>query len=66
MKKNTIIGAKENLLYDCIFHIRNLKLLDNNIKDNIQKLSHSDKYEIILAYNDIVESLVYVLNLSND
>lgn len=46
-------------LYIC--EIRNIKLLRDEMINNIRHMSHEDKMNIIIAFNDILENLQLLL-----
>jgi len=59
MKKNvnTKIYNSNSLFIKYLHHIRNMKTLDNEIINNIRDMSNEEKMEIIILFNDIVETL---------
>jgi hypothetical protein len=53
-----------NSNHSCIFYvneIRNMKLLSNDMLNNIRDMSHEEKMNIIIAFNDILENLQVLL-----
>lgn len=57
----------ENLLLNnYLHHIRNFKLLTDEMLNNIKYLSEEDKMNIIIALNRIVQSLLETYNDSSN
>ncbi len=54
MMKNTNTKTE---LSQIIHQIRNLKLLNNDTIRNINSMSHDDKIQIIITYNNVIERL---------
>ena len=57
------INDKNNILLRNIIHdIKNMKKINNIQLDNINDMSHSEKFKIILALIDVNESLKILLD----
>ena len=54
-------GDNTNLCKLYICEIRNIKLLSDEMINNIRHMSHEDKMNIIIAFNDILENLQLLL-----
>jgi len=61
----TSLSNNENSSYfkKCMHDIRNMKLLNQKMIDNIGEMSSKEKMEIIILYNSIVEILKDMNNL---
>jgi len=44
-----------------VHDIRNMKSLDKEMINNIRNMSNEEKMTIIIAFNDVVENLISVL-----
>lgn len=40
-----------------VHEVRNMKILDKEMINNIRDMSNEDKMEIIIAFNDIIENI---------
>jgi hypothetical protein len=50
-----------DLFRKCIHDVRNMKLLDKKMINNIRNMSDEKKMEIIIALNDVVEHINMLL-----
>ena len=55
-KEDTMINYNDNDLFRKYIHdIRNMKILDKEMINNIRNMSNEEKIEIIIALNDNIE-----------
>jgi len=53
----------ETVEYSHIIHqIRNFKILNNDMINNINKMSSNEKMQIIITYNGVVETLKNIID----
>ena len=53
---------QQNNYKKCLHDIRNMKKLDKERIQNIRNLSHEEKMDIIITFNDVVEHMKEILN----
>jgi hypothetical protein len=57
-KEDKITNRNDNEIFRRYLHeVRNMKTLDKEMINNIRNMSHEDKMDIIIAFNDVVETL---------
>jgi hypothetical protein len=57
-KEDKISNRNDNEIFRRYLHeVRNMKTLDKEMINNIRNMSHEDKMDIIIAFNDVVETL---------
>ena len=44
-----------------IHEIRNIKILDKEMINNIRNMSNEDKMDIIISFNDVVDYLIQII-----
>jgi len=61
-KDYKITNHNDNSLFRKYLHdIRNIKILDKEMINNIRSMSNEEKMEIIIAFNDVVEGIKILL-----
>lgn len=63
--KNKLTESKnsdDELFRKCLHDIRNMKELNNEMIIKIDNMSHKDKLEIILTFNEVLQALKCILD----
>ena len=56
------IESSDNVVYKKYLHdIRNMKIFDSEMINNIRTMTDKEKMEIIIAMNDVIEGLVILV-----
>jgi hypothetical protein len=60
-KEDKITNNVNDLFKMYLHDIRNLKILDKEMINNIRNMSNEDKMDIIITLNDVIEGLIMLL-----
>jgi hypothetical protein len=61
-KYNDDKNSNNRLFRFCLHEIRNMKSLDTSMINNIRDISNDEKMELIIAYNDVINSFKILLD----
>jgi len=50
------------MLSEYLYMIRNIKTLDKEMINNIRQMTDEEKVQIIIAFNEVVECMKYVID----
>ncbi len=62
---NNINDELDDIFKKCIFEIRNMKKLDEDMLNHIRKMNDKDKMSIIIEFNDIIDYFIECLQIMN-